>query len=294
MRVWTPICVLGGAGVTDRVAHGHDADRFVEIGSLTKVLTGTVLARLTAAGELDFDTPLEECLDEVPRGTGITLRHLAEHTSGLPRLPAGPTGLPTGPPEDPYAGFTEAVLRESLRDLDRLTAGRPGREEYSNLGYAVLGLALTSVTGRSYQQLVDTHVLSPLGLGAGAMTASPPEGRRLVPRDLFGRPRPLWTMTGAILPAGGLWSGCRTLADLLVALLVERRFGDPAPSWLRAPSLRWHDGATRGSSTVAAAYDDGRWALVHRLGPLPGTIAAARRALRGATPTRPAPNADED
>lgn len=282
--MWTPTCLLGGAGITDRVAHGHDADRFVEIGSLTKVLTGTVLARLAAEGDLGFDTPLEECLDEVPRGTGITLRHLAEHTSGLPRLPVGPDDLPTGPPDDPYAGFTETALRESLRDLDRLTAGRSGREEYSNLGYAVLGLALTTATGCSYQRLLDTHVLVPLGLGAGAMTASPPEGRRLVPRDLFGRPRPLWTLTGAILPAGGLWSSCRSLADLLVALLVERRFGDPAPSWLGGPSLRWHDGVTRGSSVVAAAYDDGRWVLVHRLGDVAGTGDLAERALRTATP----------
>ncbi|MDX3639670.1 serine hydrolase domain-containing protein [Streptomyces sp. MB09-02B] len=291
--MWTPICLLGGAGITDRVAHGHDADRFVEIGSLTKVLTGTVLARLEAEGDLGFDTPLEECLDEVPRGTGITLRHLAEHTSGLPRLPVGLTGLPTGPPDDPYADFTEAALRESLRDLDRLTAGRQGREEYSNLGYAVLGLALTTVTGRSYQQLLDTHVLLPLGLDAGAMTARPPEGRRLVPRDLFGRPRPLWTLTGAILPAGGLWAACRTVADLLVALLVERRFGEPAPSWQRGPSLRWHDGATRGSSAVAAAYDDGRWVLVHRLGHLTGTSEVAKHALRRTTPPRTASSADE-
>ncbi|MEE1830472.1 serine hydrolase domain-containing protein [Streptomyces sp. SP17KL33] len=285
--MWTPTCLLGGSGVTDRVAYGHDADRFVEIGSLTKVLTGTVLARLEAAGGLGFDTPLEECLDEVPRGTGITLRHLAEHTSGLPRLPAGLTGQPTGPPDDPYAGFTETALRESLRELDRVTAGRQGREEYSNLGYAVLGLALTTVTGRSYQQLLDTHVLLPLGLGAGAMTARPPERRRLVPRDVFGQPRPLWTLTGAILPAGGLWSSCRTLADLVVALLVARRFGDPAPSWQRGPSLRWHDGATRGSSVVAVAYDDGRWVLVHRLGDIAGTGTTAQRALRTATPPRP-------
>ena len=286
----TPTCLLGGAGVTDRVTNGHDAGRFVEIGSLTKVLTGTVLARLATAGELGFDTPLEECLDEVPRGTGITLLHLAEHTSGLPRLPVGLTGSLTAPPDDPYAGFTETALRESLRDLDRLTAGRTGREEYSNLGYAVLGLALTTVTGCSYQRLVDTHVLVPLGLGAGSMTATPPEGRRLVPRDLFGRPRPLWTMTGAILPAGGLWSSCRTLADLVVALLVERRLGEPAPSWQRGPSLRWHDGATRGSSVVAAAYDDGRWILVHRLGDVTATTKKAKHTLR--TLTAPPPGGD--
>ncbi|UUU33177.1 beta-lactamase family protein [Streptomyces sp. CA-210063] len=282
----TPTCLLGGAGIDDRVAHGHDADRFVEIGSLTKVFTGTVLARLAAEGAVGLDTPLEECVEEVPRGTGVTLRHLAEHTSGLPRLPAGPTG----PPDDPYVDFTETALRETLRDLDRLTAGRLGEEEYSNLGYAVLGHALTTVTGRSYQQLVDTYVLLPLGVEAGAVTASPAAGQRLVPRGLFGRPRPLWTLTGPILPAGGMWSTCRTLAHILVALLIERRLGDPAPSWQRGPSIRWHNGATRGSSVVAAAHDDGRWILLHRLGDRARTDELARQTLLAAVPS-PSPPA---
>ena len=116
----TPLCLLGGAGVEDRAAHGHDRDRLVEIGSLSKVFTGTVLAQLAKEGTVGLDTPLEKCLEEVPAGTGITLRHLAEHTSGLPRLPPGPAG----PPDDPYAAFTEQALRASLRELDRPEAGR--------------------------------------------------------------------------------------------------------------------------------------------------------------------------
>ncbi|MEU9225943.1 serine hydrolase domain-containing protein [Streptomyces massasporeus] len=274
----TPICLLGGPGIDDRAAHGHDQDRFVEIGSLSKVFTGTVLTRLAKEEVVGLDTPLEECLGEVTAGTGITLRHLAEHTSGLPRLPAGPAG----PPDDPYAAFTEQALRASLRELDRVATGRLGEEEYSNFGYAVLGYALTTVTGRSYQQLVDEHVLLPLGLEAGAVTALPPEERCLVPRDVFGRPRPLWTLTGPILPAGGLWSTCRTLSRAVVGLLVERRLGPPAPSWQRGPSITWHNGATRGSSVVAAAHDDGRWIVLHRLGDADGTDRLARKTLLAA------------
>lgn len=278
----TPICLLGGAGIDDRTAHGHDQDRFVEIGSLSKVFTGTVLAQLAKEGVVGLDTPLEECVDEVPAGTGITLRHLAEHTSGLPRLPVGPSG----PRGDPYAPFTEQALRESLRELDRVATGRLGEAEYSNLGYAVLGHALTTVTGRSFQQLVDEHVLEPLGLDVGAVTALPSDDRRLVPRGVFGRPRPLWTLTGPILPAGGLWSTCRTLAETVVGLLVERRLGPPAPGWQRGQSITWHNGATRGSSVVAAAHDDGRWIVLHRLGGAAGTDRLAKRTLLAA----PAPH----
>ncbi|MFC9827071.1 serine hydrolase [Streptomyces albogriseolus] len=160
--------------------------------------------------------------------------------------------------------------------------GPLGKEEYSNLAYAVLGHALTTVTGCPYQQLVDTHVLLPLGLEAGAVTALPPAEQRLVPRGLFGRPRPLWTLTGPILPAGGLWSTCRTLSQVVTGLLVERRLGPPAPSWQRSSPITWHNGATRGSSVVAAAHDDGRWIVLHRLGAAAGTDRLARKTLLAA------------
>ncbi|TXS55817.1 serine hydrolase domain-containing protein [Streptomyces sp. t39] len=283
----TPTCLLGGPGIEDRVAHGHDPDRFVEIGSLSKVFTGTVLAALAGQGALDPDAPLHEILPEVPRTSAITPRRLAEHTSGLPRL----LPVPTGPPDDPYADFTETALRDALRDLEALRRSPAGEEEeYSNLGYAVLGLALTTATGRTYQELVDAHVLRPLDLAAGAVTARPPGDLRLVPRTLLGRPRPLWNLTGAILPSGGLWATPRTMARVLVGLLVERRLGAPAPTWRRAGPTLWHNGATRDASVVAAAHDDGRWLLLHRFGDPAKTDRLAVATLTAAPAPAPRPD----
>lgn len=288
MSVLTATCLLGGEGITDRVAHGHDADRFVQIGSLSKVLTGTVLMSLDSRGVAGLDTPLEHCLPEVPRGTGITLRHLVEHTAGLPRLPP----VDTGPAEDPYRGFTDDLLGTLLRDLDRVATVRPGAVEYSNLGYAVLGRALTEAAGRTYQQLVDECVLAPLGLPAGAVTASPPQDERLVARTLFGRPRDPWTLTGPILPAGGLWATPRTMAALVVGLLVERRLGPPAPTWQRGNGAFWHNGAVRGASAVAVAHDDGRWLLLHRLDDDAERTDRMAVKVLASTPPKPRPAAD--
>ncbi|MGV9935076.1 hypothetical protein ACWDY4_31570 [Streptomyces olivaceoviridis] len=58
-------------------------------------------------------------------------------------------------------------------------------------------------------------------------------------------------------------------ADMVVRLLVERRLGDPAPSWQTSGPLRWHNGATRHASVFAKAMDDGRWVLIHRLNAVP-------------------------
>ncbi|MFB7503309.1 serine hydrolase domain-containing protein [Streptomyces broussonetiae] len=252
----TPSCILTDASVA-QVTDGHAADRFVEIGSFTKVLTGTALMRMAAAGLLDPDDPVERWLPAAP-GTGVTLRNLADHTSGLPRLPPG-TGL-----RDPYAAFDRAALHRLLGRLDQVVVRPPGQEEYSNLGYAVLGAALVAAAGTAYEELLAEHVLRPLAVNE--VSVRPDAGRRLLAPGLFGRDRRPWTMTGAILPAGGLWATPRAVADLLVRLVIERRLGDPAPSWQTAGSLLWHNGATRDASLFTGATADGRWVVVHRLG----------------------------
>ncbi|MFJ1882916.1 serine hydrolase domain-containing protein [Streptomyces sp. NPDC088137] len=251
-----PTCILGNSEAP-QVLHGHALDAYVQIGSLSKVLTGTALARLAAAGVLRPDDPVERFLP-VPRGTGITLEHLARHTSGLPRLP------PRVKRRDPYAAFDDAALHAVLQGLDTLATAAPGEtEEYSNLGYAVLGAALVSAAGMPYQELMDHYVLAPLGITE--VTSAPPPDRRLCSRGLFGRPRRPWTMSGAILPAGGLWATPRATADLVTALLIDRKLGEPALSWQRAGTLLWHNGATGDASVFAGAVPDGRWVLVHRL-----------------------------
>lgn len=252
----TPTCVLTDAD-PPRVTGGHAVDRHVQIGSLTKALTGTVLARMAEAGMLGLDDPVERWLP-APPGTGITLLHLAQHTSGLPRLPPG-LGR-----RDPYAAFGQAELLRLVRTLDTVTVRPPGEEEYSNLGYAVLGAALAAAGGAGYEELLQGHVLRPLDVTE--VTARPAPGQRLAaPGLLPGTRRRPWTMDGAILPAGGLWATPRAVAALVVGLLVERRLGEPAVGWQSAGPLYWHNGATRDASVFAGAMADGRWVVVHRL-----------------------------
>ncbi|GGQ80249.1 hypothetical protein Saso_51590 [Streptomyces asoensis] len=255
MRI--PTCVFSSTA-EPAVRDGHALDRFVQIGSLTKVVTGTALVQMAAAGVLALDDPVERWLPAVPR-SGITLRHLARHTSGLPRLPPGRLSR-----RDPYAAFDRPALDRLLPRLAALAVRPPGREEeYSNLGYAVLGAALAAASGTAYEDLVTEYVLRPLDLTE--ITATPDPNRRLLAPGRAGRPRRPWTMSGAILPAGGLWATPRAAADLVVRLLVERRLGDPAPSWQTAGPLHWHNGAVRHASVFTGATDDGHWVMIHQL-----------------------------
>lgn len=259
MRFPVATCVLGSANVcTPHARYGHSPDAFVEIGSFTKVLTGTTVLRLAAEGLLGLDDPLERWL-KVPPGTGITLRHLLKHSSGLPRVHPGISNA------DPYRSFTNESLCELLTSLDTLATAPPGEvETYSNLGYAVLGAAISAASGQPYEDLVRTRVLDPLGLNDG-FAVHPPVERALIPTGLFGRRLAPWTMSGAVLPAGGMWATPRAVGALLTKVLVERELGDPADTWQRTGRLLWHDGATRNASIFAGAFGDGDWLVVHRL-----------------------------
>ncbi|MGC5342466.1 hypothetical protein [Streptomyces sp. DT171] len=80
-------------------------------------------------------------------------------------------------------------------------------------------------------------------------------------------------------------SAPRAAARLVTALLVERRLGEPAPSWQTSGPLLWHNGATGDASVFAGAMADGRWVLVHRLsGDAEGTDQLGIERLRHASP----------
>ncbi|MBW1596332.1 serine hydrolase [Streptomyces sp. JJ38] len=261
MKRSTPTCIISSAGIAaSRTTGGHDPDAFVEIGSLTKVVTGTAAMQLAAKGRLSLDDPLDRWLTQAP-ATGVTLRHLLDHTSGLPRLPPGTVSL-----RDPYRSFTEEAMHGLLSCLDTLLTHQPGsRPEYSNLGYALLGAALAAADHQPYEALAREHVLAPLRL-ADSFAAHPPPGSRvLTARGFLGRSRNTWTLDGAILPAGGMWATPAATASLLTQLIVDKALGEPAPTWQRDDKLLWHNGATRHASAFAGAFPGGEWIFIHRL-----------------------------
>ncbi|BDM68981.1 penicillin-binding protein [Streptomyces nigrescens] len=139
-----------------------------ELGSLSKTFTVLLLADLARSGVLSLDDPLVDHLPRLPLrypcARRITLRHLATHTSGLPRIPADLiVGALVHPYANGYARYdTERLLRTFARTRPR---NRPGtRWRYSNFGLALLGPAMSRAAGEDYPALLGGRVLGPLGL----------------------------------------------------------------------------------------------------------------------------------
>ncbi|MFD3696934.1 serine hydrolase domain-containing protein [Streptomyces sp. NPDC058646] len=222
---------IRGAGTTGAdPGHAPGPDTLFEIGSVTKPFTALALARLAVKGLVELDDPLSALLPEgatVPSRAGrqITLRHLATHTSGLPRLPKGmllEAWLHPSKP-DPYAGCTADALLAGLART-RLGAVPGQRFRYSNLGAGLLGLALAHRAGTDYETLITREICAPLGMadtlvtpdGARAGRSAQGHGRR-------GRPVPPWNLAG-LAGAGAL----RSTATDLVAFVRAQLDGGPA------------------------------------------------------------------
>jgi CubicO group peptidase (beta-lactamase class C family) len=192
-------------------------DTLFEIGSITKVFTGTLLADRVLAGTMRLDDPVQKYLPDgltVPRrdDRDITLLHLATHTSSLPVQPPmiGLLALVSKDPANPYAAFDRAKLRQTLADL-KLARPIGSRFEYSNLGVGLLGHALAK-TG-SYEDLLVQRIAGPLGLGDTRLHLSADQQKRFAPGHTEkGKPTSAWTFA-CLEACGGLRSTAR---DLLV------------------------------------------------------------------------------
>jgi D-alanyl-D-alanine-carboxypeptidase/D-alanyl-D-alanine-endopeptidase len=194
-------------------AAAFDGDTLFEIGSISKVFTALILADMANKGEVSLDDPAEKYLPAgatVPSrgGRKITLRDLATHTSGLPRLP---DNMPYSDIEDPYADYTEALLLEFLAGHE---LGRDVGEkwDYSNLGVGLLGYLVGRAAGSDYETLLRERITGPLGMTDTSVALSAAQQARFAPAlDMYMRPTKPWTLPG-LVGAGGIRS---TAADML-------------------------------------------------------------------------------
>lgn len=169
------VVAVHGGEATTQIAPGADpftTASLFEVGSLTKTVTGFLLADAVLAGECSLATTAGEVVgDEAGPCAGTTLLELATHTSGLPRLPAD---MAPSDPTNPYADIGRAELLAGLAKVPPL---EPGPVAYSNLGFTLLGLLLAEVTGTPYEELLQERLCGPLGLTS--TTTEPPMTDRL-------------------------------------------------------------------------------------------------------------------
>lgn len=133
------------------------------IGSITKQFTALMLLQLVQDGKVRLSDPVETHFPEVRMVQGryqqappITLVQLATMTSGLAREPADLPKYLVGPVSQ-WERVLIAALPHTKYEIEPDT-----QQLYSNIGYAILGAALSRAAATPYTTWVKQRILTPL------------------------------------------------------------------------------------------------------------------------------------
>ena len=197
-----------GFGVRAQGGPAPDERTVFRIASMSKSFTASAIMLLRDAGALALDDPAAKFVPELAGSPGaglITIRNLLTMTAGFPT-------------DDPWGDRQQGLPIKDFRALLADGVGfnwAPGtRFEYSNLGYAVLGLIVTAASGVPYDEFVRTRLLAPLGMTRTGFTAEEFEGGELAlgyRRGPDGWEEVPFDPYGAFAPMGGVFS---CVADL--------------------------------------------------------------------------------
>lgn len=138
-----------------------DTETMFRIGSVSKVLTATLIYQLIDEKRLALDTPISRFFPEIANADTITVAHLLGHSSGIP-------------------DYTRQIDLTDLKGwnyqpqtkkamVDRFVAFKPEfipgeRVYYSNSNYVLLGYIVEAVTKSSYASQLEKRVLKRLQL----------------------------------------------------------------------------------------------------------------------------------
>ncbi|HJO26170.1 MAG TPA: serine hydrolase [Planctomycetota bacterium] len=213
-----------------------------EIGSLTKIFTGLLLADAVTTGTVSLEDPVNMFLpspvqlpsfeEELADGNilhPVRLRHLATHTAALPRMPGN---FKPADPTRPYEDYDLELLYSGL--VKWKPPRSPGRSySYSNLGAALLGHLLELAHDRPYAELLRSRIFIPLDLTNTVLVPDEDQRARLAsPYDADLQPAAEWNFS-VLAPCGALRSTADDMLTFMRACLDEPGAGD-SPTHLQA------------------------------------------------------------
>ena len=198
-----------------------DAERSLfRIGSTSKLFTWTAVMQLVEQGKINLDADVNQYIDfKIPATykQPITMRHIMTHTPGFE--------------EDGRDLITDDTAR--MMPLGRWLATHiPGRvrppgtfSSYSNYATALAGYVVQRVSGESYDDYIEKHVLMPLGMTQTTTRQPLPERLRadMSQGYIWGggsyKPQKFEIVNAA--PAGSIASSATDMAKFMIAHLGD-------------------------------------------------------------------------
>lgn len=147
-----------------QIENGIKADKTIDfrIASMSKSFASMAILQLRDAGKLRLDDPASMYIPELKSTQSltkdapiITIRHLLTHAAGFPE---------DNPWGDRQLGITDETFKAMIKKGITFSTNPGVSYEYSNMGFAMLGLIIKNVSGQSYQSYIKEHIFKPLGM----------------------------------------------------------------------------------------------------------------------------------
>ncbi len=244
------VLALGVGGLDERGKKPMTSATLFEIASVTKPFTAVAIMQLVEAGAVDLDASIAEYLRGVPKDChAITVRHLLQHTSGIPGSNSHGSGSKLA-----------SVLPTFL-------AGGPKHEpgthhEYWNQGYALVSEVIAEASGETYVDRCRAAIFEPAGMESSCFTGEKaPRGavvatgmsKRGPARTALEHPYGSYGfqyrgMGGLVTNVWDLWRWDRALADgTLLGAEAQKEMFTSGPAKY---ALGWRIDETKGGQLV--------------------------------------------
>lgn len=141
------------------------------IGSNTKAMTAAVFARLVEQDRARWAIPLSEAFPGAtidPGLAAVTVDDLMRHKAGLDDAAVLPSPLVARADPRPVMEQRAAI---AMNALSKTPTGEVGKYAYANINYVLVGAAIERITGRSWEETIQTELFNPLGLTSAGFGA---------------------------------------------------------------------------------------------------------------------------
>jgi len=149
----------------DALRPSDNQNSVFQIGSISKVFTSLMLAKMVEEGQLTLDDPIQQFFEKpLHVEDTILIKQLANHHSGMKRIPGSMIWQAFWNSSNPYKNFSSEDLEDYLHHTMKLDHDPGGKYAYSNLGAGTLGHILGKIKGGSYEELLQEYIAKPLDM----------------------------------------------------------------------------------------------------------------------------------
>ena len=137
-------------------------DDIFEIGSISKVITSSMVALLEQQGKIERNQAINDLLPDSkknPRLENLTIKDLLNHQSGFPKVPRH-MGSSQKVIQDPYQHYNKEDLLDYYTHY--VSDKKKRAFSYSHTGYALLEILLETAMSKAYDDLARVHIFEPL------------------------------------------------------------------------------------------------------------------------------------